>query len=253
MVTTSKQPGGGEESPVPLPFSIEPQPTDSTCGPTCLHGVYRFFGDEVPLSQVIAQVPQLDTGGTLAVLLGIHALRRHYHARIYTLNLQVFDPTWFPSESTMLSGFLRAQAEAKPHDQRLQMGTQAYLTFLELGGEVNCQDFTEALVRKHLNRNQPVLTGLSATYLYWCARESGEPSRYDTLRGSPTGHFVVLHGYQPHSRLVHVADPLRQNPLAPQQQYQVRLDRLLAAVLLGVLTFDANMLVIWPKHHRKDH
>src|SRR6185369_13364802 len=72
-----------------LRLEILPQPDDITCGPTCLHAVYRYFGDVIGLDQVIEEVPQLETGGTLAVLLGCHALRRGYDATIYTYNLQV--------------------------------------------------------------------------------------------------------------------------------------------------------------------
>ncbi|MCA9161211.1 MAG: hypothetical protein KDA72_22930, partial [Planctomycetales bacterium] len=68
-------------------FDIQAQPDDTTCGPTCLQAVYSYFEDEIPLPQVIAEVPGLAAGGTLAVLLGDHALRRGYDATIYTYNL----------------------------------------------------------------------------------------------------------------------------------------------------------------------
>ena len=29
-------------------FEIQRQPDDVSCGPTCLHAVYRYFGDELP-------------------------------------------------------------------------------------------------------------------------------------------------------------------------------------------------------------
>src|SRR5262245_60688167 len=80
-----------------LQLTMQPQPDDMTCGPTCLHAVYRYFDDDMPLEQVINEVAMLDEGGTLAVLLGCHALRRGYEASIYTYNLDVFDPTWFSS------------------------------------------------------------------------------------------------------------------------------------------------------------
>jgi hypothetical protein len=86
-----------------LAFEILPQPDSESCGPTCLQAVYRYFGDEMPLEQVIAECIRLEEGGTLAVLLGCHALRRGYDATIYTYNLQVFDPTWFHPERQPLS------------------------------------------------------------------------------------------------------------------------------------------------------
>ena len=41
--------------------------------------------------QLIADVPKLEDGGTLAVLMGCDALRRDYTAKLYTYNLPVFD------------------------------------------------------------------------------------------------------------------------------------------------------------------
>jgi hypothetical protein len=45
---------------------------------------------------------------------------------------------------------------------------------------------------------------------------------------------------------VRIADPLHPNPLAPEQYYEVGFARLVCAILLGVLTYDANFLVIEP-------
>jgi ABC-type bacteriocin/lantibiotic exporter with double-glycine peptidase domain len=87
-----------------LHLGIKSQPDDTTCGPTCLHAVYTYFGDKISLDKVIGQVKQLKGGGTLAVLLGCHALRRGYRAKLYTFNLQVFDPTWFASGAPAIEG-----------------------------------------------------------------------------------------------------------------------------------------------------
>ena len=82
-----------------LDFDMQTQPDDVTCGPTCLQALYNYYGDGIPLKEVIQEVKQLKLGGTLAVMLGNHALKRGYKARIYTYNLTVFDPTWFKYSS----------------------------------------------------------------------------------------------------------------------------------------------------------
>jgi hypothetical protein len=46
--------------------SILAQPDDRTCGPTCLHALYGYYGDDLPLERVIAEVGDLVSGGTLA-------------------------------------------------------------------------------------------------------------------------------------------------------------------------------------------
>jgi hypothetical protein len=234
-----------------LKFTILPQPDEITCGPTCLHALYGYYGDKLSLDQVIAEVPMLEGGGTLAVLLACHALRRGYRARIYTYKLQLFDPTWLAPGAPDLRENLRRQMAFKP-DAKLQTTSRAYLEFLELGGELRFEDLTTALIRKYLNRSVPIITGLSATYLYRSPREFGPNADYDDIRGEPSGHFVVLCGYDREARTVRVADPLLPNPVAPAQLYEISIDRVLCAILLGVLTYDANLLIIQPRAERKE-
>jgi len=229
-----------------LAIEILPQPDDVTCGPTCLHAVYRFYGDTIALEQVVAEVGALETGGTLAVLLACHALRRGYRATIYTYDLHLFDPTWFAAPDIDLRVKLAAQAKAKP-DAKLHFATEAYLEFLSLGGRVKYKELSARLLRKHLRRGHPVLAGLSSTYLYGSARESAErDSAPDDIGGLPGGHFVVLHGYEPERRIVHVADPYQDNPLDDGRHYAVGMDRLVGAILLGVITWDANLTIVEP-------
>lgn len=229
-----------------LDLSVLPQPDDTTCGPTCLHAVYRYWGFETPLPRLVTEVTALPGGGTLAVSLACHALRAGFDAEILTYNLHMFDPTWF-GPGVDLAERLRAQRDAKP-DAKLAHATEAYLEYLALGGVVRYAELRAGLIRHHVARGIPILTGLSATYLYGCARELGDD--YDDVRGEPTGHFVVLSGYDRTSRQVMVADPLQDNPLSADHYYAVSMDRLVASILLGIVTYDANLLVLKPSGRR---
>jgi len=228
-----------------LHLDISKQPDDTTCGPACLHSVYDYYGDSIPLHQVISEVKSLKDGGTLAVLLGNHALQRGYKATIYTYNLHVFDPTWF-AEKEMLAEKLKKQAEIK-NDSKLTFATQGYLEFLEKNGKLLFEDLTIGLIRKFLKKSIPILTGLSSTYLYHSMRENPDNNLDNDITGTPTGHFVVLCGYDKEKREVLVADPYKMNPVSNDHYYMVSIARLLGAVLLGILTHDANLLVIEPK------
>lgn len=233
---------------IPPPFSIEPQPDDATCGPTCLHAVYQHHGLELPLEEVIRTCRQLEQGGTLAVLLGQDALRRGFRATIWTWHLTVFDPSWFEGGPDRVREGLEAQsASVKPEVVRRY--SREYLRFLELGGRLELADLTPALLRRHLKQGNPIITGLSATYLYRTAREVvNEQGRleFHDVEGSPQGHFVVLVAYDPEERRALVADPLQPNPVAASARYEVSLDRLVNAILLGSVTHDANILVVQP-------
>ncbi len=224
------------------------QPDGTTCGPTCLHSVMRYYGDPTSLEDVIRAAGRLKWGGTLAVLLACLALRRGYKATIFTYNFEVFDPTWFApgSHGEMdLPKKLRVRYRVKK-GKRHKIEIRAYLDFLALGGLVRFEDLTPTLLANFLRQGKPVLTGLSATYLYRTPREHGRKAVDDDVRGEPSGHFVVLCGYDPQTRLVTVADPLEPNPPFDQRYYDVEMDRLIGAIMLGVLTYDANLLVIEP-------
>lgn len=240
-----------------LRLDILPQPNDSTCGPTCLHAVYRYYGEDVSLDRIVKEVGQLKQGGTLAVILGCHALRKGYDVTLFTYDLKVFDPTWFRLDRDVnLEERLALQMEHKP-SQRLHTATRAYIEFLRLGGKVRMEVLTIDLIRRYLKRETPILTGLSATFLYGETREycpenppPGRTTLPDDVRGYPAGHFVVLCGYDPERRSVLVADPLEANPFAKDRQYAVDIDRVFSAIMLGIVTYDANLLIIRPQAHK---
>ncbi|MDA8417463.1 MAG: C39 family peptidase [Desulfobacteraceae bacterium] len=229
-----------------LNLSMLSQPDDTTCGPTCLQAVYGYFGDHVGLDEIIGEVSTLDSGGTLAVYLACHALRRGYSVSIFTYNLHFFDPTWFALDSHALHAKLLAQASLKRGDPRLHAAARGYIDFLKLGGRLRFEDLSRSLIRKYLRRALPIITGLSSTYLYRSMREYGPHCQDDDLRGEPTGHFVVLSGYDREERSVLIADPYRKNPVSADHHYEVHIDRVISAILLGVLTHDANFLIIQP-------
>jgi hypothetical protein len=231
-----------------LPVDMLAQPDEVTCGPTCLHAIYRYWGSEESLSEVIERTQRLEHGGTLAVFLANDALRRGYRATLYTYNLTTFDPTWF-RRGVDIAERLRRQAEFKS-DPRLRHDTAGYLEFLRLGGRLRLADPTRALVRGLLRRRLPLLAGLSSTFLYRTPREYGPADGPDDLRGEPSGHFVVLCGYDRKERKVQVADPYEPHPHGSNRRYWIGIDRVIGAILLGIVTYDANLLVVSPRSHR---
>lgn len=230
-----------------LPVTILPQPDETTCGPTCLHAVYRYWDDDDQLHDVIDRTAKLAQGGTFAVFLACDALSKGYRATIYTYNLNVFDPTWFTHPGIDIGERLRAQLAVKT-DYRLQYATAGYLEFLKLGGRLRLMDMSRGLIHGLLRRKYPILTGLSSTYLYRTPREFGPDDTPDDIRGVPAGHFVVIAGYDINRGKVLVVDPYQKNPYGGMHEYWISIDRAIAAILLGIVTHDANLLIIHPSH-----
>ena len=237
-----------------LDFDINKQPDYTTCGPTCLHAVYRYYNDSISLQEVIAEVSLMEEGGTLAVYLACHALRRGYKTTIFPYNLQIFDPTWSAIPPRKIAARLRRQLSFKKDIPGFELVTNAYLKYLELGGQLKFEVMTASLIRRYLKKSIPILTGLRATYLYGDAREydTGSDLTYDDVRGESTGHFVVLTGYNREDRSVSVADPLKRNPIASSRYYSVNIYRLVCAIMLGILSYDGNLLIIHAKKRKFD-
>jgi Guanylylate cyclase len=231
-------------------MKIKNQPNDTTCGPTSLHAVYKYYGDKITLKNVISQVTHFDEGGTLAVLLGCHALERGYNAKLYTYNLNIFDPTWFQEDVDLISK-LREQYNYKK-DKKLKTVSKAYIRFLEKGGKLRYDELTTSLLKKYFEQGIPILTGLSATYLYQSKREltiKNNKLAYDDIRGYPMGHFVVLCGYDEEKKHVVIADPYTNHPFN-SNYYSVKVNRLINSILLGIVTYDSIFLIIEPKNKK---
>jgi len=64
----------------------------------------------------------------------------------------------------------------------------------------------------------------------------------DDIGGLPDGHFAVLSGYDRETKMIQVADPWKENGIRP-----VNKNRVISSILLGILTHDANLVVIEPK------
>lgn len=233
-----------------IDFTITPQPDEASCGPACLHAVYAHYGLDLTLEQVMADVRQFPEGGTLAVLLGLDALSRGFDVTIHTCNLHLFDPTWFGPDAPPLAQRLRAQMHAKP-DPKLRESSAAYLEYLEAGGRVDMGDVNTDLIRRLHAGDTPVIAGLSATWLYQCARERQSDLRPDDVAGEPTGHFIVIRGVDDTTGRVSIADPYVHDPVPASHYYDVDSDRLIAAILLGIVTYDAKLLVMRPRNGKQ--
>lgn len=229
-----------------IPVFIKDQPDHTSCGPTSLHAIYHYYEDDISLAQVISEISQFDEGGgTFGVDLGEHALKKGYDVTIYTYNINIFDPTWFPNTSEKIAKFLSQRLEGTDLPIKEKMSIEKYLEFIALGGIVRMEELTESLLLKYLKMNVPILTGLSSTWLYQAPRENQMTNEDDPILGTPSGHFVIIR--QLANQKADICDPYRFNPISNSNYYQVTFDRLRNAILLGISSFDGNLVLIRKK------
>lgn len=119
-----------------IDFKINSQPNDESCGPTCLHAIYQHYGLDISYEEVASQVESFLSGGTIAPMLGKHALQLGFKVTLYVNNLHLYDPTWFNSDGSSNTDVLREmlmQQMRYKRNQYLARGTHAILDFLTLG------------------------------------------------------------------------------------------------------------------------
>jgi hypothetical protein len=157
----------------------------------------------------------------------------------------VYDPTWKLKNTQKVIERLQAQLEYKK-EPKLRHVIKSYIGYLEAGGALRSSLLSRSFFTKHFRKGTPILAGLSATFLYETAREYEGPdgrSIHDDLQGTPMGHFVVLSGLDAKRRIL-VSDPYPDNPVSRSNYYSVGTSRLIHSILLGIVTYDANLLVI---------
>lgn len=226
-------------------IKILPQPTETTCGPTCLHSLYGHLGIDIELDDLINTVQYTRGGGTLGVLLAHHAQKCGLQGKIYTHNLNVFDPSWFDLGRTEMINKLLQQANSDK-DEKIKEASTYYAQFLNNGGQIVFESLTPQFIYKSLNEFGPMICGLSATYLYMSQREHGDTCQYDDINGEPQGHFVVIKGINANLDKVHIADPMSTNPITGQANYEVDTQHFINSLLIGVITYDANFIALYP-------
>ncbi len=220
------------------------QPDDVSCGPSSLYSVLRYHGTELDFDALRRLVPTNEDGGTLSVYLGLTALRMGYQARLYSYNLHVLDPTWRALDPTALEAKLRARAEG-PQAERVRQACSAYADFVHEGGEIDFADLSPELLVRALDRGHPLVCGTNATYLYVDPRERPDDNKADDVHGDPVGHFLVVSGHDGPDTL-YVTDPAPEVPHDAGDAYAVTAQRLINAILLGIVSFDAVLLEVWP-------
>lgn len=228
-------------------LKMPPQPDDVSCGPTCLSAVYNFFGMPIPIEQVRKGVTMVPGGGTSAAYLGLDAMARGFATQIHVYDLNLFDPTWSGLDAKDITAKIQERMANMNLNEYAKVMYDGYIKFLDKGGKIVMEDITPDTLKRVFDGGAPILACVSDTWLYRSMRDYTTKENKavdDDIKGDPEAHFIVLHGMEGNDILV--ADPYAKNPLGPDSYYRISYNKFLHALLLGVLTLDANLLIITP-------
>ena len=228
--------------PRPAPsvvFSVPAQPDAESCGLACLKGVYESFGAPCSWSDLRCTVRSVPSGGTIAQYLGLHAIDQGCSAEILTVDVRLYDPTWFERELKDL-GRILVLAAGDATNPKIREALIATRRFLDRSGIVRFGELTRQKLLDYLNDSWALIAGISVTFLERQRREGATESHPE--RGVPVGHFVVVRQFDVDTDMITLLDPLNRG--AHGKTVQISFDRFLHAWLLGALTRDATLLAI---------
>lgn len=214
-----------------------PQPDDTSCGPTALHAIYKYYGLDIPLNTVISELEGYSTlEGTYDAMIGVDALKRGFQVNIFVYNLRIFDPSWKYDESITEKLYTM---KARLSDPRLIKSVEWFIRFSEMGGHIVISSpLINALTAEH-----PVICGLSATHLYNCRRENPITNEYDEF-GSPVGHYVVTDAHFGDTS-VPIYDPYGDRSRIRKIEYIMPINAVIESIMLGTLTYDGSVIEIY--------
>lgn len=227
-------------------LNILPQPDAESCGPACLHAVFRYFHQYTTLEEVIQGVGPKATGPVPMVHLAQDAIDRGFSATLHTCHFNIFDPGWKGLSKKGLLNKLRGMME-NLSDKKLMNALYAYIHFLHSGGSLLFDPIDQNLFNKYLCCGFPVLCRINAARHY-DHQQDGPLDIHPHMAGRDTtgqaSKFVVL--YSMHGDVVDVADPYPQNPLGDGHHYPVDAFHLLSSIEADKGTYDASLLVLSP-------
>lgn len=194
------------------------QPTNTTCSPTALSMLLRYYGEEFNVADISAKVPQVknekgEDCGTINQQMATWCISLGFDVVLYTADVQVIDQSWSKLTSTEVVERLEARKSGFKVPSLGELWNnaycQAYIEFIRSGGELHIANaITSKLLYKMLEKG-PVLPCLSFDTLYGIGRtiNIGEKeTKPDDVNGKAWNHSVVIYGNDEQGNFL-VADP----------------------------------------------
>lgn len=219
------------------PFPNQQQKVGTkTCGPSSLTNIYAHFGKEVGLEKILNDLKVKDDETTYLPQLARHIQQNGLATQVLSSCPFNMSPDWKDLDKSSLIENLKAWT-THHHKNPWIKDALFLLYYLEEGGRVNLVDLSTKLIDEELTKGNVVLCCLEESWL-WGKRKVSNVVEYDSIRGEPRGHFVVVYGQKDDEYLV--SDPYPTNLPERQGLYSVSKDKL----LVSVLVWNPEVLVV---------
>lgn len=231
------------------------QPTSTTCSPTALSILLAHYEDGISPLEIEDAVPQSvnnkgEKMGTINQQLATWCISRGYDVSMHTFDCQIIDQSWSALAKEQLIDRLqeRKYGWVVPGIGKdwTEEYTQAYIDFLEAGGELTITNAVTTKLLYGLLKKGPFLPCVSYSTLYGAIRtriENDDQSPDDDIHGRALNHSIVVYGVDEAGNFK-IADPARAKKSGLQM---IEPEVMLAAISTAQIECDNLLFQVQPK------
>ncbi len=216
------------------------QPTPTSCSQTALSILLSHYNIPKTVDDILAVVPQVkdldgNDSGSINQQLATWCISLGFDVTLYTFDCQIIDQSWAGLGKDDLVARLKMSMDGYevPSLGALWSNAyrQAYVDFLEAGGEMHIQPAVTTKRLYELLEYGPILACVSFSTLYGVGR-SNEQSEQDDINGKAWNHTVVIYGNDEDGNFC-VSDPLKK-----PGTHVVEAERMIVAISTAQLECD---------------
>lgn len=229
------------------------QPTNTTCSPAALSTLLGHYGKNINPLDIESNVPQCvnDKGekiGTINQQMATWCISNGFSVVLYTFDCQIIDQSWsrLNKDEQLVRMKLRKNGWVVPGmgEEWTKQYTQAYIDFIEAGGELDIQPAATTDLLYTLLERGPFLPCVSYSTLYGAARSRNEgeiKTIDDDINGKASNHSIVVYGNDEEGNFL-IADSWKKPGL-----HTIEPDRMIAAISTAQIECDNLLFQIEPK------
>jgi len=214
----------------------------ATCGPTSLAMVYQKLGMNITVADILRDFHQGPKGESTYVPQLARHLRDHgIKTKVSVSSSKIVSPDWkqlSPADVTSrLKTWLTVHPDDYWHNNNLHL-----LFYLQEGGELGIESYTDATITAGLDRGSLFLVCVDENWLWGhrLKRQNGG-LKINDITGKLEGHFVVVTGYE--NGQFHVLDPYPTGLKGKHGSYDVPV----ADLVNASLTWDPQIIEVFAK------
>lgn len=227
--------------------NLQQKPSSKACGPVCLHNIYSHLNINIDLETILNDLKVDSKTTTHLPQLAKHINQKGVKTVLLSSCSFNIAPEWKNKSKKKIISNLKKWIKYNSVKKKPQQNKSIWIKdarflvdYLKEGGSIKILNLTTAVIDKYLNEGYIILSCLEESWL-WGKRKVREKQQYDSIKGGPRGHFVII--FDKTRKQYIISDPYPTLLKSKERIYKVSKERL----LISTLIWGAQVLAIKAK------